>query len=955
MATRRERVVLELEDNFTTGMARAAASAALLNRELNSLSKDSVRTRRSVSDIDQPIQNIGRSAGNSGKEVDKMSGRMRILADVTAILGPGLVGIGAVGVPVVTTLAAQFGFAATAAGTAILAFQGVGDTLKALNAAALDPTTANLNKAEIALEKLSPAAQGFVAQLGNMMPELKRLRDIAAQGLFPGLTQGLADMESALPHVQGLIGAVSGELGKIGAATGASLASDKWTSFLDFLAQSAPKALGDMATAAGNTAHALAELWMATDPANNNFSSWIVDATQKLDAWATGLSKTQGFADFVAYLDATGPKVAETFGALANAVLQIVQAAAPLSGPVLEGVTALANLVSNIANSDLGTPLFTAVAALSLFNRTLAITDGLQKSTFGGGAVGRLKSVGGGFKSLTTDLRTYNSVQNTAAGRAKATAKQIDAQSAAAGRLGERVRTLGRTSALIAGVGIAASGTADKIGLTNTASLALMGTFIEPGWGTALGAAAGSVLDLKAAVSSYNDTLKQADQALHTNARSQHEAALAALQQQAHYLATSNSFKANVTRIWAFAKAHTTGTGAGDAGDQLINRASELKQALRMDDARAQQSLLQQGFRATASGIDVATQSAQKFQTSLENLNQVLTGRASARDFEQALDDFKKRAKDRAKVQAQIKAEDAKYGREQAKTARDLASAKTPGQKANILSTAANQKAAHDQRMRELKQEASALRNTLDIGTQAGRDTQALLDNIAASALKVAQGLSGADRVKFLAAAHEDFVKAAEAAGLASDAAQKLADKVLGLKGVTGRPSIVIDANGAWHVITETQRRMNDLKNKKLRIDVVVNQAHADAVISQVMDIHNGRAEGGTIQGKRYPYADKVLVPLAPGEEVITNRNGEADRWRPLLKRINAGMANGGTVPFPSMAAGGPVIDYDRLASAMSAVRPLYGDVTVQPHNYSEFRRQMDQDRRLAGMDGVRR
>jgi PII-like signaling protein len=40
-----------------------------------------------------------------------------------------------------------------------------------------------------------------------------------------------------------------------------------------------------------------------------------------------------------------------------------------------------------------------------------------------------------------------------------------------------------------------------------------------------------------------------------------------------------------------------------------------------------------------------------------------------------------------------------------------------------------------------------------------------------------------------------------------------------------------------------------------------------------------------------------VLRWLAPGEEVISNRHGQADRNRPLLKRINSGgMAEGGTV-----------------------------------------------------------
>jgi hypothetical protein len=56
-------------------------------------------------------------------------------------------------------------------------------------------------------------------------------------------------------------------------------------------------------------------------------------------------------------------------------------------------------------------------------------------------------------------------------------------------------------------------------------------------------------------------------------------------------------------------------------------------------------------------------------------------------------------------------------------------------------------------------------------------------------------------------------------------------------------------------------------------------------------------ASGGTIAGSRSPYGDKVLVWAAPGEEMITNRNGEADRFRAdrASGRIPA-YASGGTV-----------------------------------------------------------
>lgn len=820
MATRRERVILELEDNFTTGMARAAASAALLNRELDSLSRDSVRTRSAVSDIDRPIQNVGRSSGSTSREVDKLSGRMRILADVAAILGPSLVPIGAVGVPAITGLTAQLGFAATAGATAVLAFQGVGDALKALNAAALDPTTANLDKAHDALERLGPDAQAFVSEVGKMIPELRKLRDVAAGGMFPGLTAGLDAMETALPHVQGVIAAVSQELGNIAADAGQSLASDRWTDFLDFVAREAPPALADMATAAGNTAHAVAALWMATDPLNDDFSKWLVEATADIDRWATGLSKTQGFADFIAYVESNGPKVAAALGAIANAAIQILQAMAPLGGPVLEGIKALADVVSAIADSDIGTPLFTAAAALALFNRTMAVTSSIQKGTLFGASRTNFRQVSAGIRGLTTDLALMN--RTAAAMPAKGfigplTEAQASAQ-AARGRLTGTLANIGKATALMGGLAVASTGAADKIGLTNTVSLALMGTIGGP-WGAAIGGGIGLMLDAAHASGQWADELKRADAAMNSSDISKMSAAVDELrdkQEAANRASRQAPPPRAQNRSLLDAKA-------------LGEKADEVQRKLDMTRATQQQSLLAAGFRGTAAGIDRAAQSTEEFQRDLEKLNQTLSGRADMRDFEASVDDFTKSLKDNGK--------------------------------------------------------------TLDINTEKGRNNQAALDAIASTALKVAQNLSGAQRVGFLDAARADFVKAARAAGMAKDEAQKLADKVLGLKNVKGQPRIVIDANGAWRVITETQRRIANLRDKEVHINVVTKFPQGRKNFDQFLDIHGGTADGGTIQGARYPYGDKVLVPLAPTEEVTSNRYGQADAFRPELKDINAGMS----------------------------------------------------------------
>lgn len=72
------------------------------------------------------------------------------------------------------------------------------------------------------------------------------------------------------------------------------------------------------------------------------------------------------------------------------------------------------------------------------------------------------------------------------------------------------------------------------------------------------------------------------------------------------------------------------------------------------------------------------------------------------------------------------------------------------------------------------------------------------------------------------------------------------------------------------------------------------------------------RAYGGTVPGSQHPYGDSVLTYLAPTEEVISNRYGQADKNRAELKAANrgaklavVGYASGGTTG----SGGGRAVD----------------------------------------------
>lgn len=747
MATRYEKVVLDIESSLASVMARDAAAAKLLERSLNDLSGTSTRTSRSVSGLDEPLSKSAVTSSRANKEIDRLSGRLRLLADTAAILGPALIPIGAVGIPAITGLAAQFGAAAFAGGTAILAFQGVGDTLKKVNAAALEPTAANLEAARIAMQKLSPEARSFVTELRALLPALTGVRNAAAAGLFPGLEASLMDLESMLPRFEDMVYRIGDALGSIAEDSAESLAGPRWRDFISFIESEVPQALGQMATIVGSLAHGLSELWMAFDPLNDSFASWMADAAQGFDSWAQGLSQSGGFNEFIAYIRENGPRVADALSSIGNALLQIVEAAAPLGGPVLQALSVVADVIADIAGSDAGPAIMGTVTALALLSRGMKTFEAVSAT------------------SWATSIR----------GAETFTGKMQAAQT-----------PLRRGAGALAGIAIASTGAADGLGLSNTASMALLGTLGGP-WGAAVGGAVGLALDFGASqrdsaidVDGLTATLNQQTGAITENthvwaAKQLEEDGLLA---EAERMGLSLEMVTNaalgqkdaITEVNDALNGYIEAGYTADQSSPGYAAAVELATAAddlqgRLGDIRVeldgQQGALVRVAAAsgrTADGFSQAASAAEQFRAAVERVNRILEQRANVRDFEAAIDDLTDSLKENGR--------------------------------------------------------------TLDVDTKKGRANQAALDAIAASAFKVAEGMKGTNRVSFLLQARKDFIDAAQKLGLTTEQAQRLADK-LGLLGRTkAKPEIDVDTANAHRAIDGVQAAINRVQGKTVTITV---------------------------------------------------------------------------------------------------------------------------------------
>lgn len=497
-----------------------------------------------VSPFVRGMATAGVAAKGFAHELESADSRMANLVQSGLALAPALVPIGAAAVPAIAGLTTQLGFAVAAAGTAALAFSGVGDALDALNKAQLEPTAANIEKAREAFDELGPAGQEFVVYLDDLLPKLQTLQDVAQAGLLPGVTEGIDSLLSRLPQVRDIISEIADTSGDLIAAAGDNLASNRWGAFFNYLETEARPVLRNFGETVGYVVEALANTWMAFDPLSDNFSQGLLNFSQGLAEATANLEDSQGFQEFLAYVRENAPQAVETLGAVGGAIVELVEAAAPVGEVVLPAIEALADVFTKIADSPIGPTLVTAAAAVGTLGRSLALlkTVGLRGGEsvmgriFAGESIRDSIPMLGGLTAATTKLRAAQDDMAQAAVRARdaqfalipdqqkraalaeyaeASQRVTDAEKERSGAIRRNLGSMGRAAGVVGGLALATSGLADKAGLANTTTLALMGTIAGP-WGAAIGGGVGVVMDLVAANDDLEAAMKRVDAAAET-------------------------------------------------------------------------------------------------------------------------------------------------------------------------------------------------------------------------------------------------------------------------------------------------------------------------------------------------------------------------------------------------------------------------------------------------------
>ncbi|HET6916586.1 MAG TPA: hypothetical protein VFH56_10905 [Acidimicrobiales bacterium] len=962
-------------------------------------------------DVSPFIRGLGTAAAAAqgfSRDLESADSRMANLVQTGLALAPALVPLGAAAVPAVAGLAEQLGFAGMAAGTALLAFNGVGDALTALDKYKLQPTAANFAKLQQTMDKLGPSGQEFVLFIDHLEPKMRSLQAVAEAGLLPGVEDGLNHLLTLLPEVKGVVFSISSTLGQLVTDVGNHAGDPKWQEFFRFLDSEATPTLIAMGKVLGNVVTGMTSLVMDFNPMAQDFTHGMLDMSRSFAAWADGLDQTQGFQEFVAYIRREGPQAWQTLEAVANALVHIVSAAAPVGSVSLVIIKDLADALASIADSPAGPVLISTAAAVGVLGRSLALlktvglrggNDGFIAKTItapGKSAIATMREMTAATKELEAAqaatarerglfaVNPGNVGNYTAALKreAEATDRVIRAEGERASALRGGMAAAGKAAGVVAGLAVATTGLADKTGLSNTASLALMGTIAGP-WGAALGAGVGVTMDLAAAnndlstaMSQVNTVAKQTP--IDLNAQQQ---ALTNLQR------TTASYQASIQR----ARDVTNTSGMTLSGtiqglkdgvtsiSDLFTHSSE-----KADAAIAKQAkdfgLLKTGLielsdaingthtnpmadPSTLAGVKAQNEELSKFASEVApaaaqaglNLRHILMTHegwgqliAAIKSYNAGMDSATGKSQavgsalsalgsqlqsDATQADALASSLDALFGTQ-------VSAAEATDQWIQGLQSLRKQIASTNGAIKG--NSAAALANRAAIRSQ----VTDLQTRIAAEAKA---GASGAKLAQQLLRGRDAIVAQATAAGAHKKDVEGYL-KTLGmtpknLKTIIETPGLLnakqqVEALGRLYGLTPKEvktlirqagmgnaqaeidklRRKYDLTKPEVKtiikaldeassviahIQYGLGSIHDKTVTVSVIESRNfklnhlpgyGSADGSTVPKDGGPYADRYPYLLAPGEEVISNRYGQADRHRELLKAINAGrLADGGT------------------------------------------------------------
>lgn len=114
--------------------------------------------------------------------------------------------------------------------------------------------------------------------------------------------------------------------------------------FIEYTKTNLPK-LGQIF---GNVFSGIGNLMIAFGQNSSNIFDWLVKLTSQFRAWSEQVGQSQGFKDFISYVQENGPTIMQLIGNIVKALVAFGTAMAPIAGKLLDFITNLAGFIAKL-------------------------------------------------------------------------------------------------------------------------------------------------------------------------------------------------------------------------------------------------------------------------------------------------------------------------------------------------------------------------------------------------------------------------------------------------------------------------------------------------------------------------------------------------------------------------------------------------------------------------------
>jgi phage-related protein len=314
------------------------------------------------------IDRVNSSISKLGSAGTKVTG---ILAGVTgsiAGMAPAVAGVGALASTFASAGLGAVGFGAVAVPAIMGVVEAQKEIAKAEEAIKNADSSEERIKAQQQLKTLyagmSTAQKGAVKDLQNFTTWWGTFTKSFETPVFKVFGEGLKLIQNTMTAMQPAIMAVGNALGGFLEKVNSSFDTSTARSFFDYINSTAGGSFSAVMTSAGNIMVGFMGILQAFAPLSGQFNNGMISMTQSFAQWGQSLASSQGFQNFVSFVQANTPVVLNLIRNLWTFLVQLVTALAPLGAVVLQVASSFAQW---LATSSTVSSILSAISSAGQF------------------------------------------------------------------------------------------------------------------------------------------------------------------------------------------------------------------------------------------------------------------------------------------------------------------------------------------------------------------------------------------------------------------------------------------------------------------------------------------------------------------------------------------------------------------------------------------------------------